>query len=451
MELISSIPIIGGLLGVVIPFLFVLSVIVVIHELGHYLVGRWCGIHAEKFSFGFGKAILHRTDKHGTRWQIGPFPFGGYVQFKGDADASSKPDPEALANMDAVELSNTFHGAALWKRVLTIAAGPGANFLLSIVVFAGLSLYQGVPSSEPVLGKILSIEGVENPLRTGDKVLSFDGRKVENISDIYKYAREMETPRSISVEVERDGKTLALVAPYPNPPVISEIYPFTAASRSDLLAGDYVRAIDGVEIVSYRQLLSAVETSEGRELILEVLRQGEIQTVGLTPVGTDVQNADGNYESRWRIGVSLALIYEPEVLTPGIFASLKFGGERVIYVITATFDAIKHMLIGDLSTSNLSGPIGIAQISGDSAERGLFSIITLIAFVSTAVGMFNLFPIPILDGGHLVFYAYEAVFGRPPAEKIMDRIMKVGLGMILLLMLFATYNDLVRLATQLMS
>lgn len=450
-ELISSIPLIGGLLAVVIPFIFVLAIVVFVHEFGHYIVGRWCGIHAVTFSLGMGPVITSRVDKHGTKWQLAAIPIGGLVKFLGDADGASNADLEALAKMDEATKAKSFHGAAVWKRMLTVAAGPVFNFALSIFIFTGLVLYTGVPTEEPELGKVFEISGVENPLHSGDIFVSAQGQPITEIADLYKISREMQAPGAMDVSIRRDGELMELSVPYPSPPLIDQIAPFSAAGRADLRSGDYITAIDGVAIVSYVELLAAVEGSEGKPLALDILRDGEAIKISLAPTSEPVQTEDGEFTENWRIGVSLTPIYYPQGHTPGVFKALGLGAKEVLRVITGSLSSIKHIFLGNLSAKNLQGPIGIAQISGSQAAVSLIALISFIGVISTAVGMINLFPIPILDGGHLCFFAYEAVTGKPPGEKAMGLIMPVGLAMVLLLMLFATYNDLVRLATQFMS
>ena len=450
-ELISSIPLIGGFLSVVVPFIFVLLIVVYVHEMGHYLVGRWCGIHAETFSLGMGPVLASRIDKHGTKWQLAAIPIGGLVKFLGDADGASTADHDALADMDASTRSKTFHGASVLRRALTVAAGPVFNFILSILVFGSLLMYQGTASEDPVLGEVVEIPGVDNPLRAGDRLLSANGQPISTLVDFYDIGKEMAVPGPLQVVVLRDGAEMTLEAPYPALPLIYQVVPFSAASRSDIQSGDFITAIDGVPISSFNELLNAVETSDGKTLNLDMLRDGERISVALAPTPEPVELEDGSFTENWRIGVSLNPVYYPEKDYPGPIEGLKLGTLEVYNFISSSLNSIKHIFLGNLGADNLQGPIGIAQISGAQAEQGLVALIYLIGFISTAIGLINLFPVPVLDGGHLCFFAYEAVAGRPPSQKAMNLIMPVGLAMVLLLMLFATYNDLVRLATQFMS
>ncbi len=451
MEMIASIPLIGGLLSNVFPFIVALSVVVFIHEYGHYIVGRWCGIHARKFSVGFGPALISRTDRHGTVWQVAAIPLGGMVQFLGDADGASRADKEALADMDPALLEKTFHGAAVWRRFLTVAAGPVFNFVLSMVLFAGLALALGVARDDARIGEVTQVDGLENPLQTGDLVVAFNGEQVQDYAELTEMIRAMEAPAPIDLTVERDGDRLDFTAPYPFAPLIVVVQPFSAASKSDLQIGDLITHVNGQEIASSSQLLQAVDTSEGNTLALQILREGEVINMDLTPETMAVETEDGGYAERYRIGISLTSLMLPATRTPGVLEALSVGVSEVMRVITGSLNGIKHMILGDIGVDNLQGPIGIAQVSGESAKLGFAQFISFVAIISTAIGLLNLFPIPVLDGGHLTMFTYEALTGRQLSERVLNVIMPVGLAMVLLLMLFATYNDLIRLAASLTS
>jgi regulator of sigma E protease len=447
MELIAGIPLVGGFLATVIPFLVVLGIVVFVHEFGHYIVGRWCGIRSDVFSVGFGPVLWSRRDRRGTLWQVAALPLGGYVKFRGDSDGASRADPERILAMTAAERAETFHGASVGRRMLTVLAGPFANFVLSVAVFAGLALWQGVPEERPVLGEIEPLPGVEQPLRAGDLVLEVNGRPVADIRDIYAAAAEMSAPGPMAFVVERDGARLELDAPFAMPPLVIGVEPLSPASRAGLRTGDVILSADGEPLTAFEELRAAVLASGGREIPLEVWRDGATLTLPITPVERDADDGEGGFERRVMIGVAGASLYMPATVTPAPWTALGLGAERVVMVIVQSLNGLKHILLGTLGAENLQGPIGIAQISGETASQGLVSFITLIGVISTAIGLLNLFPIPVLDGGHFTAFVIEAVRGRPPSERVMQLAMSIGLGLILLLMVFATYNDIMRMVS----
>jgi len=446
MEFIANLPLIGGLLSSLIGFVIVLGIVVFVHEYGHYIVGRWCGIHADTFSMGFGPVLKSWVDKRGTRWQIAALPLGGYVKFLGDADGASRTDHSALADMSVEDRTRSFPGAAIWKRSLTVAAGPFFNFFLSIAIFTGVIFSQGTALPDPIIGKIESHPGLPMELTTGDKVLTVNGEEVEVFGDIFNLVGAMPEPGPVEMVVERDGETLELTLPYLAPPLVGDVRMFGAAARAGLEDGDLITAVDGQPIISFFELQSAVTASEGKTLTFEILRGEEQIELAVTPkVEEDVNQADFSVEQRVMIGVSSGGLFLPTTETPTLWAAVGGGVGEVIRIIDSTFKGIQRMIEGVLSPKNLQGPVGIAQMSGDQVSTGLIDAIYFIGVISTAIGLLNLFPIPVLDGGHLVMFGYEALSGKPPAEKVMRVVMTFGLSMVLLLMVFATYNDLVRL------
>lgn len=447
MDLIAEIPVFGGFLATVLPFIVVLGIVVFVHEYGHYIVARWCGIRSEVFSVGFGPVIWSRRDRRGTLWQVAALPLGGYVKFAGDSDAASRADPDAIERLDADDRRHTFHGASVGRRMLTVLAGPFFNFLLSVVVFAGLVMWQGVATDRPTIGSIEALPNVEQPLRPGDVVLAVDGEPVESFSDIYRVAAEMETPAPMRFEVERDGERLVLEAPYALPPLIYGVEPLSPASRAGLRRGDVILEVDGAPIVAFDELREIVLASDGRPLPLTIWRDGMTLELEIRPVERDADDGAGGFERRIMIGVAGASLYFPATETPAPWTAVGAGVSRTIDVITMSITGLKHIILGTIGAENLQGPLGIAQISGETAAQGLVNFITLIAIISTAIGLINLFPIPILDGGHFVAFCIEAARGRPPSERAMQVAMTIGLGLILFLMVFATYNDIMRLVS----
>jgi regulator of sigma E protease len=447
MDFLAELPLIGSFVATVLPFVIVLGIVVFVHEYGHYIVARLCGIRSEVFSVGFGPVVWSRRDRQGTLWQIAALPLGGYVKFLGDADGASRADPERLRSMDGAERAHTFHGASVGRRMLTVLAGPFANFLLTVVVFAGLAMWQGIPTDQPTIGRIAALPDAEQPLERGDVVRAVNGEPVSDFSEIYAIASEMQPPGEMRFEIERDGTTMEVTAPYALPPVVYGVEPLSPASDAGLRRGDVILSAAGRPLVAFEDLRQVVLGSDGETIPLRIWREGEVIELSITPKERDVENGAGGFERRVMIGVVGASLYLPETVTPAPWTAVGAGFERMIDVIVMSLNGIRHIVTGTLGAENLQGPLGIAQISGETAQQGLTSFISLIAIISTAIGLINLFPVPVLDGGHFAVFVIEALRGRPPSPQAMQIAMTIGLGLILLLMVFATYNDIMRLVS----
>ncbi|WP_238371438.1 RIP metalloprotease RseP [Heliomarina baculiformis] len=447
MDIIGFIPQFGGLLYTLLAFVVALSVIVAVHEYGHYIVGRWSGIHAEVFSLGFGPVLFSRVDKHGTRWQIAALPFGGYVKFLGDSNAASGRDDAAMkeAAEDPVALRRTMHGAPLWARAATVAAGPVFNFVLSILVFTGIFMIRGVVSDPLTVGEIYDMPNAGYELQVGDEVLSVGGVRppdMEEGPDWEEFRSQLPAQPTLDYTVRRDGTEMTVDGPFPYPPLISSISPRSAAMDIGLEAGDVITAVDGEPVFAFDQLKNAVESSDGRALQIDVWRDGETLEFALAPRRTDEPQADGGFATHWRIGVVSSMAFDPATEAAGPVSAIQGAVSQTYAIVTGSLSGLWHMITGAISTCNISGPIGIAETSGAMASQGAQSFIWFIAVLSTAVGLLNLFPIPALDGGHLVFYAYEAVAGKPPSDRVLRLLMSLGIAAILTLMVFALGNDL---------
>ncbi|MEP1538275.1 MAG: RIP metalloprotease RseP [Paracoccaceae bacterium] len=446
MDLLSLIPAFGGLIWILVSFIVALSVIVAIHEYGHYIVGRWSGIHADVFSIGFGPVLWSRHDKRGTRWQIAALPFGGYVKFAGDANAASGKDEEAMeaASADPEALRRTMHGAPLWARAATVAAGPVFNFILSILVFSMIGYSTGIISDPLTVGELRPLPNETNELRSGDVVLEIDGNPLPDLDDQNYSSFFSALPMTADLEytVEREGTRIVVQGPHYQSPLVHRVVPQSAAISAGLERGDVIVAIDDVTINTFPEIKAAVESSNGRPLKLGVWRNGEVLEKTLKPLPVDILTEDDGFQTVWRIGIVSGAPFDGAREAPGVGQTLSGGVRQTWAVIDGTFSFLGGMIAGQVSTCNLSGPIGIAQTAGQMASQGTMSFIRLIALLSTAVGVMNLFPIPALDGGHLVFYAYEAVTGRPPSDAALRILMTFGFAMILMLMIFATSTDL---------
>ena len=441
MDLLTFLPNFGSLAWTLAAFVVALSIIVFVHEYGHYIVGRWSGIHAEVFSIGFGPKLFAITDKRGTVWQFAALPFGGYVRFKGDSDAASSPDGHALDAMTASERRSSMAGAPLWARAATVAAGPAFNFVFTIAILMGLLLVQGLPREEARVGTIMPLPQA-SALQPGDLVLAIDGKPVESIANLLEIADTL-TPQAATVyDIDRDGRRMQVEGPFPFPPLIQAVSPQSAAFDSGLQKGDVIVAVDGQPIHAFRELREIVAAGEGAEVTLTLWRAGETVQVALSPRRTDMPLADGSFETRWLIGLSGGPAFGPERRSVGPFESVVLAAEQTWNIATSSLNGLFKIATGQLSSCNLRGPIGIAETSAATASLGLESFIRFIALLSTAVGLMNLFPIPVLDGGHLVFHAWEAVTGKPPNDAVLRRLMMFGFVLLMSLMFFALTNDL---------
>ena len=364
----------GFLTGYIVPFVLVLSLLVFVHEMGHYLVGRWSGIRSTAFSIGFGPELIGFTDRHGTRWKISAIPLGGYVKFFGDEDASSKPDSSGLSNMSLEERAQTLSGAKLWKRAATVAAGPIANFILAILIFAVLFGVYGRMIADPVVAEVRENSAAAAAgVHPGDRLVAIDGEKVKTFEDVRRYVG-IRPGTPITVTVERAGEELKL-------PMVP----------------------------------TRTETTD---------QFGNKLQMGIIGIVTD-QNS-GNFRH---------IEYSPsEALLEGV--------RETGHVITGTFNYIGNLVTGRMNADQLGGPVRVAQASGQMATLGISAVIQLAAVLSVSIGLLNLMPVPVLDGGHLVFYAIEAIRGRPLGAGAQEVAFRIGMAMILGLMVFATWNDI---------
>ena len=442
MDLAGIIPSFGNFAFTIVAFVVALSVIVAIHEYGHYIVGRWSGIHAEVFSLGMGPVVWSRHDKHGTKWQIAALPFGGYVKFLGDSSAASGKDGEMISSLSETELRRTMHGAPLWARFATVLAGPVFNFILSIIVFTGLALAAGVATYPPVIEKVYQLPSEQYQLQAGDKIIAINGMDITNPDDFSEVAKALPVTPTLDYTVERDGTKQIVKGPPLSPTRVAHVTPGWAAEAAGLLEGDVILSIGGQDVYEFGQMIPIINDTKGLPTDYSIWRDGAISEITIKAQKRDLPKADNSFDTRYIIGVSGGLFYTPAVENVGIVDAVVNGGERTWGIITQSISGLYHMVTGAISSCNMSGPIGIAKVSGQMASQGPESFIFFIALLSAAVGLLNLFPIPVLDGGHLVFFAYEAVRGKPPSDKALQIMMTTGLVLILTLMVFAVSNDL---------
>jgi regulator of sigma E protease len=357
------------------PFFFVLCLVIFIHELGHFLVGRWCGVRVESFSIGFGPEIFGFTDRQGTRWKLSIIPLGGYVKFFGDKDAASAPDFDGARQMSAADRAVSFPHKSVGQRAAVVAAGPIANFILAITLFALVAVVYGRPVHDPYVGVV-----------------------------------------------------------QPNSP----------AERAGVMVGDRFMAIDGQPVRSFDHVQRIVSVADGKSLVFTFQRGGAPVDLTITPERREFRTTLGVYRA-WVIGVEASRAVEhrrTEFLGP--VAALGHGVDQTWHIVDRTFGYIGRLLMGRDNADQISGLPRMVQASGEVAKAsGLSGLLGLAAIISVSIGLINLFPIPLLDGGHLVMYAIEAVKRRPLSERAQEWSFRIGFAVVIGLMLFATWNDIV--------
>jgi regulator of sigma E protease len=372
----------GGIVKNGLPFLFVLGIIVFFHELGHFLVARWCGIKVVVFSIGFGPELAGFNDRHGTRWKLSAVPLGGYVKFFGDDSAASTPDQATLAGMSEAERQQSFFHQPVRSRAAVVAAGPIANFILAIVIFAGIFTLYGKPS------------------------------------------------------------TLARV---------DEVVAGSAAATAGFQPGDVVVAIDGQPIDSFEDMQRVVSESADRQLEIQVKRGAATTTLQAVPTLNEIKDRFGNVHRIGMLGIKRSEVADVQRQKFDPLTSLRLGAHETWSIIDRTFSFLGGIFVGRGGADQLGGVIRIAQVSGQAWQVGfendglagsLAFVLNLAAILSVSIGLLNLFPVPLLDGGHLLFYAVEAVRGRPLSERAQEVGFRIGFALVLMLMIFTAYNDL---------
>ncbi len=445
MEVVQLIPSLGNLALTIAAFVVVLLVIVAIHEFGHYIVGHWSGIHAEVFSIGFGPTLLSRVDRKGTTWRLAAVPLGGFVQFAGDRDAASSPDAAAIAQMSSAERRRTLPGAPLWARTATIVAGPLFNFVTAIILFAAITVFQGEAREPLTVGSLHDLPEGPYQLLPGDQIVAVNGIELlssDGFDSLGSIVEALPAAPTLDYTIFRNGDSRVVTGPQLFPPLVASVVPRSAAADAGLRPDDVVVAVDQTPIFSFEQLRAAVIASGGESLDLAIWRDGEALSLAITPRKTEEMEEDGSFQSYWRIGLAPALAFEPATQLISPIVALWDAIELTGRVISDSLVGLYAMLTGVISSCNLSGVIGIAEASGSMASQGFVSFLWFIAFLSVAIGLVNLFPIPVLDGGHLLFISYEAIVGRPPSAVVSRVLMGIGLTLIVGLMIFAIGNDI---------
>ncbi len=354
-------------------FALLITVVVFIHELGHYSVGRWCGIGVETFSIGMGKQIWGKRDKSGTLWRVAILPIGGYVKFYGDEDPSGKK----LEASDNIDNDKNFHNKSVWKKIATTAAGPLFNFILAIFIFSIIFFFRGESLVQPYVGQVVDESPAYNAgLKTGDEIIYADGNEILYFNDLRNYV--LENPSS--------------------------------------------------------------------EIELTIIRDGLEETVFLTPEVISSKDRFGNEYSSARIGVIGSQNPEHVELRKYGFISSLFRGTKETYNLSAKIlNYLGNLIVGRESIDQMGGPIKIIQISGEISNYGIIPLLALIAAISVNLGIINLLPIPVLDGGHLLYYSFEVLRGKPLSQKTQEVGMQIGMSLLIALMIFVTFLDISRL------
>ena len=358
-----------GFLLTVLAFVAVIGPLVFVHEFGHYIVGRWCGVKAEAFSIGFGPELLAWVDKRGTRWRLAALPLGGYVRFKGDMNAASQADP-AWLQMSAQDRAESFPAKPVWQRAAIVAAGPAVNFLFAILLLGGLAYWKGDPVSPPVVQQVAPASAAEKAgLRPGDRIVSIMGRQIDSFTDIAPIV-SLRPGEVLPYVIERDGQRTAMT----------------------IAAGERIEKDRFGNIFRLGQLGVMSDKVEFRDIAL------------------------------WEIPV--------------------VGTVRTGQMFVSAMDGLGQIITGRRSVKELGGPLKIADVSGQAAMMGLFGFLTFMALISINLGFINLLPIPMLDGGHLLFYGIEALQRRPVSPQVQEWAYRSGLALLMTVMVLVTFNDL---------
>ena len=442
MEYTFFFPQFGNFVITVLAFVLCLSVIVFVHEFGHYFIGKISGIHAEVFSIGFGPVIISAYDKRGTKWQLAAFPLGGYVKFLGDKNPASSPDPEIDKRDEQNSLRKSMHGAPLWARFITVAAGPLFNFIFSGLIFFLIFMDQGMTKLPLTVDKTFDTP-YEQKFEKGDVVRSVNGLKIKN--DLKKLNDQLGgvfANEPLTYVVERNGILITLENIIQNPPRISQVLPKSSAISAGLEKGDLILSLNSREIKNFNEIKDFVEASQGEGFIVEFRREGLVYETKLTPQIVDVPIETGGFERIYRVGiVSDYFPFQPAMTKQSISWAFLSSIKSIYLIMEGSVKGLYHIVFGNISSCNLSGPISIAETSGQMVKQGSLNYLWFIAVLSTAIGMINLFPIPVLDGGHLMFFTVEALIGRKPNQKIVNTFMALGFALLVGLMLFSVLND----------
>jgi regulator of sigma E protease len=442
------------LLTTVLAFLLALGPLIIFHELGHYWVARLCGVKVLRFSIGMGKVVWSRRfGPDQTEWAVSALPLGGYVKML------DSRDPETAPKNDA-ELAREFTRQNVWRRIAIVAAGPLANFVLAIVLLAGLFMHGVDEPGTRLRAMPASTAGYSAGLRGGDAIAAVNGQQVQSWSELrWEIVRAAIDKREARFDVRAAGGgsygatvpaavvgalnvegdvlgALGLSMWLPKP-VLEEVLADGPGARAGLRKGDLVTAIDGKPLLDGVGFVEAVRAAPGRALQIDLLRAGRPLSVAVTP--------ERGAAGQGMIKVMVARAPEMVTVASGPLDALSKGAARTWETSTMTLKMIGRMITGEVSWKNVTGPITIADYAGQTARAGLASYLQFIAFISISLGVMNLLPIPVLDGGHLLYYSLEVLTGRPLPPRVGEIAQRAGVGLLFMLMALAVFNDLVRL------
>lgn len=444
----------------ILAFLFVLGVVVFFHELGHFLVARWCGVTVTTFSIGFGRELGAFVDRHGTRWRLAAIPLGGYVKFLDDANPASQPSGAAPESLPP----GSFHGKPVWQRSLVVAAGPVANFLVAALIYTAVNATYGVSMVTARVDEVVAGMPAEKAgIKGGDIITDIDGWSIETFEDVVRIVTAS-SGRTLSISVDRNGETLTFpVTPDIKnqesdlgvtlrlgdigivrklPARIGTVVPDSPAAKAGIASGDVITAIDGAAVASFDDVIDMVAPAAGRSLAITVDRDGTPQTIPVVPDGIDAKKPDGTAYKRGRIGVSPD---RPAPVAVSLVESARLGVRETYSNIVQTLTGIGDILTQRQSPDQVGGPILMAEVTARVVELGWEPLLRWTALISANIGLLNLLPIPLLDGGHLVFYAMEAIRRRPLSQRVQEIGFQIGIAVVLMLVVFVNLNDLMRL------
>ncbi|MBO0750078.1 MAG: RIP metalloprotease RseP [Porphyrobacter sp.] len=445
----------------IVGFLLVLGPLVTLHELGHYLVGRWFGVKADSFSVGFGSEIAGFTDRRGTRWKLASLPLGGYVQFAGDMNPASQPSDEWL-NLPPAERARTFQAKPLWQRALIVAAGPLTNFAIAVLIIAGFAMAHGIPLGVPKVIEFSNpsdarLAGVE----VGDVITKVDGHSIDNFNEIPQYVA-IRGGQTISLTIDRDGRRIEVPVKLRrqilrdefgnqsqigdlgigfSPAKIGAILAKSPAKKAGLETGDQIVSLNGTPIHGFFGLSTLIQDRPGQTVTIGVVRQGRPWLFPIRLDSVPAIDAKGRKVQIGQLGVGTA----EDVASVGPFAAMAVGWQQSVITLKTEALGVWQILTGQRSTKELGGPLKIAKFSGEQLSLGWRSFVSFVALISINLAFINLLPIPALDGGHLAFYAAEAVRRKPASPRSQEWAFRTGIAFVLALMLFVTINDIVSL------
>ncbi|KMS59900.1 regulator [Novosphingobium barchaimii LL02] len=449
-----------GLLTTIFAFLLVLGPLVLIHELGHYLVGRLFGVKADAFSIGFGKELAGWTDRRGTRWKLSALPLGGYVQFAGDMNPSSAPSARD-DGLTPQERAQTFHAKPLWQRALIVLAGPMTNLILCVAIFAGFyAVYGRVVADAEVSGFSQNSPAEKAGLRLGDRIVAIDGEKIDSATEIGDHTAYF-PGKTISVAVTREGRTIVVPVTLASlelsdkfgnkarvgnlgvelmPALVGGFYGESPAEKAGIELGDRILAVNGTPVAGFGDIPRLIRPNAGQTVQVTVRRGGQVLSIPVAITAGTITDEQGKVEKVGQIGVRAGRLEQVDPLR-----AVGLGVNQSFKVMGTMATGIAQIFTGDRSVRELGGPVKIAQYSGQQFSLGWEAFVSFAALISINLAFINLLPIPGLDGGHLAFYAAELVRRRPLGARSQEWAIRTGVALVLALMVFVTVSDLAQL------